>query len=83
MEFTFSNKKHSAQDNIKHLEELLAKWLPMDYENLKKNYPFEMEIKMVHKGKYTPDQLLALKTKGLDDMQAIMKKELAYWKSKL
>jgi len=83
MKDIFTNPKMSNQENIEYLEEQLSKYIPMSYETLQKNYPFTIEIKMIHKGKYTPDQLLKLKTKGLDKIKKQAELELSRLKAKL
>jgi hypothetical protein len=58
--------------DVSFLKEMLTKWIPIDYDNLKRNYPFDLEIKMMYDGKYTPDELLKLKTEGIDKIKAIV-----------
>lgn len=71
MELFQYNKKVTLEENIAFLEEILNKYLPMDYENLQKAYPFEMERKMTpwFKG-MTAEEVLKKKTDNLDKVQA-------------
>ena len=63
-------------NDVEFLKSILEKWLPIDYDNLKRNYPFETEIKMIHGGKYTPDELLKLKTEGIDKIKSIVESRI-------
>jgi len=62
--------------DVSFLKEMLTKWIPMDYDNLKRSYPFEIEIQMIHNGKYNPDELLKLKTAGIDKLKSIVEKRI-------
>lgn len=63
-----------ASTDISFLKEMLTKWIPFDYANLKRNYPFECE-ELVYEGK-TPDEILKLKTEGIDKIKEIVENRI-------
>jgi hypothetical protein len=69
-------KKIKNSTDINFLNKLLTEFIPIDYENLKRNYPFEWEIKNIHNGKYNPDELLALKTTSIDKIKSTVEKRI-------
>ena len=62
-------------DNIKQstdlgfLKQLRDEFIPMDIENVEKTYPFDLEIKMIHKGKISADELKKKKLEGIQQIK--------------
>lgn len=65
-------------NDVKFLEEMLSKWLPMDYHNIKKN-DFEFESKLWGT---TPDEFRAGRIKGYNQIKQEVEKRLAQLMSK-
>lgn len=63
--------------DLSFLIEMRDKWIPMDIANVEKNYPFEMEIRLIHKNSITPDELKRKKLEGINFVLDTVKKRIS------
>lgn len=77
------NKSVTLEENISFIEELLNKFLPIDYANVEKEYPYEWLIKMHPRFKgLSPDEVKKLKLADLDVIKKDFEKSLKKLKAR-